>query len=115
MELVESGKEALVILNQKKIIFKPKPKETMIKPKDLYSHFTYGHTHNIYSAHKPWVHKTFGRTNHKGPKKMWVPKNKIIYVADILSMQVETPIMVPGLWVHSTHDGKKAYVPRART
>lgn len=81
----------------KNSIFKPRHKETMIKPRDLNSHFTYGHTHNVYFAHKSWVGKTSRRTNQKGPKKLWVPKNKMVYVADILSSQVETSVMVPGL------------------
>lgn len=46
---------------------------------------------------------------------MWVPKNKITYVADILSNKFETPVKVLGLWVLSTHDRKKTYISRART
>lgn len=45
---------------------------------------------------------------------MWVPKNKIIYVADIPNNKVETPVIVPGLWVLSMHDEKKTYIPRSR-
>lgn len=32
------------------------------------------------------------RTNKLGPKQIWVPKVKIIYVVDFLSKKVETPI-----------------------
>lgn len=96
-------------------MFKSKFKGTVINSKALYFHLTYGHTHNIYFAHKLWVNKTFGRTNHKGSKKMWVAKNKIIYVIDILSSQVETPNH--GTWTLDalTHDEKKAYVSRVGT
>lgn len=76
---------------------KPKSTQKATKPKALYSHFTYGHIHDTDSTHKPWGNKTFRKTNHKGPEKRWVAKNKIIYVADILSSQVETPVMVPGI------------------
>ena len=58
--------------------------------------------------------KTSGNANKKGPRK-WVPKDKIIYVADILHGVTETPIMVPGQWMLATHDGRKAYVPRFGT
>lgn len=34
----------------KNFMFKSKPKEMVIKPKALYSHFTYIHTHDIYFA-----------------------------------------------------------------
>lgn len=44
-----------------------------------------------------------------------VPKNKIIYITDILSSQVEIPVMVPRHWVLMTHDQKKTYVPRVGT
>lgn len=89
----------------KNFMFKLKPKKIVIKPKTLYSHFTYDHTDNIYSAQKPRVGKTFGRTYHKGSKNIRIHKNKIIYVTNILSSQVETPIMVPEFWMISTHDG----------
>ena len=58
--------------------------------------------------------RTSGKANKKGPIK-WVPKDKIIYVADILDGATETPIMVPGQWMLTTHDGRKAYVPRFGT
>lgn len=78
-------------------MFGYKPKEIVIKPKLLYSHFTYGDTYEIYFAQKPWVDKTFGKTNHKGSRMMWVPTNKIICVANIFSNKFETPFMVPRL------------------
>src|ERR1044072_7834903 len=62
----------------------------------------------------PITFRSSGGTNKKGPRK-WVPKDKIIYLADILSSSIETPIMVPGQWMFATHDGRKAYVPRTGT
>jgi hypothetical protein len=52
-----------------------KPKENMIKPKILYSHFTYGHNHEKNSNHKAKAQKTYGKTN-KESKRIWVPKDK---------------------------------------
>ena len=101
----------------------PTPKNAMdlvIKRTPLDSHFIYGHTHDIkytsidYSV-KPKFNQNFGKTNKSGPKKMWVPKDKIIHVADIFNSKAKTPIMVPGLWLLTTHDGKKAYVPKPIT
>src|ERR1044072_4705150 len=62
------------------------------------------------------VPRTSGKkkTNQEGPSK-WVPKSKIVYLADLLDGPRETPIMVPGQWVLPTHDGRKAFVPRAGT
>ena len=60
------------------------------------------------------VFRTSGKTNKKGPRK-WVPKDRIIYLADILNSSIETPIMVSGQWMLATHDGRKAYVPRTGT
>ena len=44
-----------------------------------------------------------------------VPKEKIIYVAYVLNSTVETPVMVPGLWMLMIYDGKKVYVPKSGT
>lgn len=68
-------KRGICYVKLKNSMFKPKPKENVIKPKALYSHFTHGHTHDTYFAQKPWVDKTSRKTNHKGPKKTRVPKN----------------------------------------
>ena len=107
---------------------KPKGKETqpkrvediVIKHTPLYSHFTYEHTHDIkhtsnaFSA-KPKFKQNFGNSNKQGPKKIWVPKDKIIYVAYVFNNKVETPILVHGLWMLSTHNRKKSYLPKSRT
>ena len=96
-----------------------KVKDLVIKRTPLYSHFTTGHTHNIkYTSHSgnsyanPKFKQNFKYSNPRGPKKIWVPKDKIIYVADIFNSKVDTPVLTPGLWMLSTHGGKKAYVPR---
>ena len=64
------------------------------------------------SYDKPKFNQNSGNSNQQGPKKIWVPKDKIIYVADVFNNKVETPVLVPGLWMLSTHGGKKAYVPK---
>jgi len=56
--------------------------------------------------------KPLRKTNRKGPKAIWVPKNKIIPLADMLNSSKKTPIMVPGQWMLTTHDGRKVYIPR---
>ena len=77
----------------------------------------YRHTHdkkytsNSFST-KPKFKQNFGNYNKEGPKKIWVPKDETVYVADVFNNKVETPILVPGLWMLSTHDWKKAYVPK---
>ena len=111
-----SNKEGIGYTSSK--IGKWKPKQApKIDHKALYSHFAFSHVYNAYTPEKSKVPKSkYGnQTNRKGPKKIWVPKDKIIYVADILSSTTATPVMVPGLWVLTTHDGKKAYVPKPGT
>jgi len=44
------------------------------------------------------------RTNQNGPKKIWVPKEKTNHVADIFNHNKNTPIMVPGQWLLTSHD-----------
>ena len=67
-----------------------------------------------YVARSPRVFRTSGKTNKRGPRK-WVPKDKIIYLTDILNSSIETPILVSGQWMLATHDGRKAYVQRTGT
>lgn len=53
------------------------------KPKSPFSyHYTHAQTQKLNNARKPKVSRNSGRTNHKGPKILWVPKDKIVYVAD---------------------------------
>src|SRR3954464_11715185 len=63
---------------------------------------------------KPKFNQNLRKSNKKGPKKMWVPKDKIIPIADILGCKKDKAqhVMVPGLWMLTTHDRKKVYVPR---
>ena len=76
-----------------------KVKDMVIKHTPIYSHFTYGHTHDIkytsnaFSA-KPKFKHNFGNSNKQGPKKIWVPKEKIIYVAYVFNSKIETPTLV---------------------
>src|SRR4051812_15289121 len=116
--------------------------EMIIKYKPLYEKFKHGHSHDIkntshsHSFHithtkkytvaqsrksyvkphaKSQFDQNFRRTNPKGPKRMWVPKDKIIPVANLLQSSKDKHVMVPGLWMFTTHDGKKVYVPRPGT
>lgn len=95
-----------------------------IKVTPLYPHFEYGYSHDIkYTStnhiikpyDKPKFNQNFRTSNTKGPKKIWIQKDKIVYVADVLSSKVKTPIMVSGLWMLTSDDGKKVYVPKPRT
>ena len=94
--------------------------DLVIKRTPLKSYFTYGHTHDLkynsneFSA-KPKLKQNFCKTNKQGPKKIWVPKDKFLYVADIFSTKTKTPVMVPRLWMLTTYDGKKVYVPKYGT
>src|SRR4051812_32720011 len=95
------------VTHTKKHVTKPrkyhaaKPKEYHVVP------------HVIYHA-KPKFNQNLRKTSKKGPKKLWVPKEKIISVADILGSKEGKAklVMVPGLWVLAAYDGKKVYVPR---
>ena len=62
------------------------------------------------AAKKPKVVKNSRRTNKRGPIT-WIPKDKIIYVVDILSSSIETSVMVNEQWILMTYDGQKVYVP----
>ena len=101
MHFVPAGTE-LDISAQKRT----KDKNSVMKPK-----YHAQILHDYPYAKRLNVMRNSGKTNKKGPRK-WVPKDKIIYVADILSSLAETPVMVPGQWMLATHDGKKVFVPR---
>ena len=55
------------------------------------------------------------KPNKKGPKKIWVPKSQIVFVADILNRKAEDFKLVPGQWMLATYDRKPIYVPRHQT
>lgn len=102
------GKRGIGYYKPKKSLLKPKPKNKVKKPRAMHYHLIYGHSYHLYFAHKPWFDQTYGKTNSIGPKKMWVPKDKIIYVADTLNSIDEISIMVLGNWMLSTHKGNNA-------
>lgn len=87
----------------------------MKNPRAMHFYPTFGHSHYLYSAHKRWVDKTYGKTNLIEPKKIWVPKDEIIFVADTLNSKDEVSITVSGYWIHSTLKEKKVYVPKFGT
>lgn len=120
--------------NRSEIGYEPSSGEIFEHPKSvdkmiinyppIYSNFKYGHSHNIIYTHsnqnskfvfKPKFRENFRQTNQRGPKRIWVPKDKIIYVADVLSSHVKTPTMDSGKWRLSSHKGKKVYVPKSGT
>jgi hypothetical protein len=43
--------------------------------------------------------------------KIWVPKSEIIFASDLHSRKAKTTILVPGQWLLTTYDRRKAYVP----
>ncbi|RDX97787.1 hypothetical protein CR513_19407, partial [Mucuna pruriens] len=52
------------------------------------------------------------RTNKKRPKRILVPKNMIVPIANWFDSRKETPIMVPKQWLLMSHDKRKVHVPR---
>ena len=68
-------------------------KNLVIKSTPLYSHFTSGKTHDIKYTSKAFYAKlkfkqNFGNSNNHGPKNIWVPKDKSIYVANVFNSKV---------------------------
>lgn len=61
---------------------------------------------------KIWKENTRFKTRKSIPNQMWVPHNKIIYLADILKNKVETPVMVHGQQIITIHDRRKVYVQK---
>jgi len=59
--------------------------------------------------------KSLRKTNMKGPKTEWVPKEKIIPLADILNPNKKTQIFELGKWMLIIHKGKKFYIPRIKS
>ena len=51
------------------------------------------------------------KTNQKGPICIWVPKSQIIFAADMPKGKDGKPSLVPGQWLLTTYDRRKAYVP----
>ena len=53
--------------------------------------------------------------NTNGPKMIWVPKKKIIPIANVLDSKKQMFIMVPRQWLLTTHDKRKVYVPMSNS
>lgn len=86
-----------------------KPEQTQKKKLILKSKYYAQIPLDYHASQKPKVVKNYGKTNKRGPIKL-VPKDKNIYVVYILSILVETPVMVSGQWMLTTHNMHKAYV-----
>jgi len=56
--------------------------------------------------------KSLRKTNMKRPKTLWVPKEKIIPLADILNPNKKTQILELRKWMLTIHKGKNVYIPR---
>lgn len=55
-----------------------------------------GHmTSKCRNLHKTWPSNAF-KIDKKGPKRIWVPKDKIILITDIFDHKKYTLIMIPG-------------------
>ena len=52
-------------------------------------------------------------TNKKGSKKIWVPKNKIIFVANVINSRKDIVIIVLGQWLLTTHEKRKGVCSNA--
>lgn len=44
------------------------------------------------------------------PKKIWVPKENIVVVVDMLVNRKETTVIVPGQWLFTSYEKRKVYV-----
>ena len=55
--------------------------------------------------------KSLRKTNMKGPKTVWVPKEKIIPLTNILNPNKKTQILESGKWMPTIHKGKKFHIP----
>jgi len=51
--------------------------------------------------------KSWRKTNMNGPKTVWVPKDKILRLIDILNPNKKIQILELGKWMLTVHKGKK--------
>ena len=82
--------------------------DVIIKYTPLYSHFIYGHDHDLKFTSsvdkfvkiisQPEFRKNFRRTNKRGPRKVWVPKKKFIDDAGVNSSKEKPPSPEKVLW-----------------
>ena len=82
---------------------KLKPKDHI--PKVLNKAELGGFNHNSLKKKRP------ARTNPRGPIKIWVPKNEIVYVAGVSKRKDKATFLVPGQWLLSSYDRRQVYVP----
>lgn len=54
------GKREIGYHKLKNSMLKPKPRKKVKKPRAMHSHLISGHSHYLYSSHKPWIDKTYG-------------------------------------------------------
>jgi len=82
----------------------PKPKG--MKPKVLSNQKSSNFQHKVQKKES----KT-SSTNPKGPIKIWVPKSKIVNVANMPKRKGKAKIMVPRQRLLKTYDRREVYVP----
>lgn len=99
--------------------------EMIINYTPLYSHFKYGHSHDLkYTSSfekfikplsQPKFRENFRQTNKSGPKKICVPKEKIAFDVGVLSCKEKLPSLENVKWRLSSNKGKKVYVQKGVT
>lgn len=99
--------------------------DMIIKYTPLYSHFKYGHSHDLkytssvekYVKHilQPTFRKNVRRTNKSGPRKVWVPKKMIIVDADAVQYKEKPPSPEKVKWRLPSNKGKEVYVQKGVT
>jgi len=60
---------------------------------------------------RTFKNKTWRKTNMKRPKTRWVPKVKVLSLADKLNPSKKTQILKLKKWMLTVHKGKKVYIP----
>jgi hypothetical protein len=54
-------------------------------------------------------------TKKKGPIKIWVPINEIVYISRMTRGKTPDSILTLGEWIFIKHDGRNACVPSPNT
>lgn len=91
----------------------------------LYSHFKFGPTHDlkytssiekfIKPVSQPMFRKNFRKTNKRGPRKIWVPKEKVVVDAGVLKYKEKPPSLEKVKWRLPSNKGKEVYVQKGVT
>ncbi|RDX99439.1 hypothetical protein CR513_17514, partial [Mucuna pruriens] len=68
-----------------------------------FGHLSYDCKNRLKGPSKP------SRTNKKGPNRIWVHKDIIILVSELINTRKKTPIMVPRQWLFASYDKRKIY------